>query len=64
MARPFTDDLREKFLSAYQAGNIMLKKLLAIFPVAGGWAAIPQALALISPETERNGFKHCGYALG
>ena len=26
--------------------------------------AIPQALALISPETARNCFKHCGYALG
>jgi len=30
MARPYTDDLLEKFLSAYEAGNIGLKKLLAI----------------------------------
>ena len=26
--------------------------------------ALPEALALISPETARNCFKHCGYALG
>jgi len=63
MARPYSDDLREKFLSAYEAGNIGLKKLAVTFQVSCGWAAIPQALASISPETARNCFKHCGYAL-
>jgi len=64
LARPYRDDLREKFFSAYEAGNIGPKKLAASFPVSGGWAAIPQALAFISPATARNCFKHCGYALG
>ena len=38
MARPYSDDLREKFLSAYEAGNTGLKKLAATFQVSLGWA--------------------------
>jgi len=38
MARPYSDDLREKFVSAYEAGNIGLEKLAATFQVSRGWA--------------------------
>jgi len=38
MARPYSDALREKFASAYEAGNIGLEKLAATFQVSRGWA--------------------------
>jgi len=65
MARSYSDDLREKFLSSYEAGSIGLEKLAATFQVSHGWAAaIPKALALIFSETATNCFEHTGYALG
>ncbi len=65
MVRSYSDDLRQKFLSSYEAGNIGLEKLAATFQVSRRWAAaIPRALALIFPETARNCFEHSGYALG
>jgi len=65
MARSYSDDLREKILSSYEAGNIGLEKLAATFQVSRGRAAaIPQALALIVSETARKCFEHSGYALG
>jgi transposase len=38
MARPYSDDLREKFLAAYEAGNVSLAKLAATFQVSRCWA--------------------------
>jgi len=41
MARAYSDDRREKFLSADEAGNIGLEKLTATFYGGRHWAAIP-----------------------
>ncbi len=38
MARPYSDDLREKFVSAYEAGDIGLEKLASTFQVSRAWA--------------------------
>ena len=38
MARPYSDDLRSKFVTAYETGNIGLKKLAATFQVSRAWA--------------------------
>jgi len=38
MAKPYGDDLRQKFLSAYDQGDISLRKLAALFHVSLGWA--------------------------
>jgi transposase len=38
MAKPYGDDLRRKFLSAYEQGDISLQKLAALFHVSLGWA--------------------------
>lgn len=39
MARPYSNDLRAKFLAAYEAGEVGLEKLAATFQVSLGWAA-------------------------
>jgi len=38
MASPYSDDLRAKFIAAYEAGNIGLEKLAATFQVSLAWA--------------------------
>ena len=38
MARAYSDDLRSKFLTAYETGNTGLKKLAATFQVSRAWA--------------------------
>ena len=38
MARPYSNDLRAKFLAAYEAGEVGLEKLAATFQVSRGWA--------------------------
>lgn len=38
MASPYSDDLRAKFLAAYEAGNVGLEKLAATFQVSRAWA--------------------------
>jgi len=38
MARPYSDELREKSPSTFKAGNIGLEELAAMFPVSLGWA--------------------------
>jgi len=56
--------IREKFLSADEARNIGLEKLPTTFKGGPDWAAIPQVLAPMSPETARICFKHCECSLG
>ena len=38
MARAYSNDLRAKFLAAYEAGGMGLEKLAATFQVSLGWA--------------------------
>jgi transposase len=38
MASPYSDDLREKFIAAYEAGNVGLEKLASTFQVSRAWA--------------------------
>ena len=38
MARAYSDDLRSKFVAAYEAGNTSLEKLAATFQVSRAWA--------------------------
>ena len=38
MAKPYSDDLRAKFLGAYEAGGVGLEKLAAVFQVSRAWA--------------------------
>ena len=38
MAIPYSDDLRAKFIAAYEAGNVRLKRLASTFQVSRAWA--------------------------
>ncbi len=38
MASPYSNDLRAKFLAAYESGDVGLAKLAATFQVSLGWA--------------------------
>jgi len=38
MASPYSDDLRAKFIAAYEAGNVGLEKLASTFQVSRAWA--------------------------
>lgn len=38
MASPYSDDLRAKFIAAYEAGNVGLEKLATTFQVSRAWA--------------------------
>lgn len=38
MARAYSDDLRAKFVAAYESGEVGLKKLAATFQVSRAWA--------------------------
>lgn len=38
MASPYSDDLRAKFIAAYEAGNVGLEKLATTFQVSRTWA--------------------------
>lgn len=38
MASPYSDDLRAKFIAAYESGNVGLEKLASIFQVSRAWA--------------------------
>jgi len=53
MATAFGDDLRRKFLSAYDAGSYSLEELAAIFMVSGGWAKKISAARTRTGRAER-----------
>ena len=38
MASPYSDDLRAKFIAAYEVGNVGLEKLASTFQVSRAWA--------------------------
>jgi transposase len=38
MASPYSDDLRAKFIAAYEAGSVGLEKLASTFQVSRAWA--------------------------
>lgn len=38
MARAYSNDLRAKFIAAYEAGNVGLEKLASTFQVSRAWA--------------------------
>ena len=38
MVSPYSDDLRSKFIAAYEAGHVGLEKLAATFQVSRAWA--------------------------
>jgi len=53
MAKPYGDDLRQKFLSAYDQGDISLRKLAALFHVSLGWAKKVSAARNRGGQAER-----------
>lgn len=53
MARPYSDDLRSKFIAAYEGGNIGLKELAATFQVSLGWAEKVWRAKRQTGQTER-----------
>jgi transposase len=53
MARPYADDLRRKFLAAYDQGEHSLASLAAIFQVGEGWARKISAYRTRSGRVER-----------
>ena len=53
MARPYADDLRRKFLAAYDQGGHSLASLAAIFQVSEGWAKKISAYRTRSGRVER-----------
>jgi transposase len=53
MAKPYGDDLRQKFLSAYDQGDISLQKLAALFHVSLGWAKKVSAARNRGGQAER-----------
>ena len=61
MARQYSDDLREKFVSAYEAGNIGLEKLAATFQVSRGWAERIWRAKRETCKTERPAGKPRGF---
>lgn len=57
MAKPYGDDLRRKFFSAYDQGDISLDKLAAFFHVSAGWAKKISAARTRSGQCERPCYK-------
>lgn len=53
MARPYSNDLRSKFVAAYEGGNIGLKKLAETFQVSLGWAEKVWRAKRETGQTER-----------
>jgi len=53
MARPYANDLRRKFLQAYEQGKGTLGELAEQFGVSGGWAKKISARRTRSGEIER-----------
>jgi transposase len=51
MARPYADDLRRKFLAAYDQGGHSLASLAGIFQVSEGWA---KKISAYRTRKERN----------
>jgi transposase len=61
MARPYSDDLREKFVSAYEAGDIGLEKLASTFKVSRAWAGRIWKAKRETGKTERPAGKPRGF---
>jgi transposase len=57
MATAFGDDLRRKFLSAYDAGSYSLEELAATFMVSVGWAKKISAARTRTGRTERPSYQ-------
>jgi len=57
MATAFGDDLRRKFLSAYDAGSYSLEELAAIFMVSEGWAKKISAARTRTGRAERPSYQ-------
>src|ERR1035437_2948132 len=57
MAKAYGDDLRRKFLSAYDQGDLSLEKLSAFFHVSAGWAKKISAARTRSGQCERPRFQ-------
>ena len=57
MAAAFEDDLRRKFLSAYDAGTNSLEALAAIFTVSVGWAKKISAARTRTGKAERTPYQ-------
>jgi transposase len=53
MARAYSDDLREKVLSAYASGKGTLRELAERFDVSYGWVAKMHAMELASGSRQR-----------
>jgi transposase len=53
MAKPYGDDLRQKFFSAYDQGDLSLEKLAVLFHVSTGWAKKISAARNRTGKTER-----------
>jgi len=61
MARPYSDDLRSKFVAAYEGGKVGLKKLAATFQVSLGWAEKVWRAKRETGQTERRPGKPRGF---
>jgi transposase len=57
MATAFENDLRRKFLSAYDAGSCSLEELAAIFMVSVGWAKKISAARTRTGRAERPSYQ-------
>jgi len=53
MAKPYGDDLRRKFLSAYDKGDLSLERLAVFFHVSAGWAKKISAARTRTGQCER-----------
>jgi transposase len=61
MARPYSDDLRSKFVAAYEGGNVGLKQLAATFQVSLGWAEKVWRTKRQTGQTERPAGRRRGF---
>src|ERR1035437_10237161 len=57
MAKAYGDDLRRKFLSAYDQGDLSLEKLAVFIHVSAGWAKKISAARTRSGQCERPRFQ-------
>jgi transposase len=57
MAAAFGDDLRRKFLSAYDEGGYTLEELAGVFMVSVGWAKMISAARTRSGRVERSSYQ-------
>jgi transposase len=57
MATAFGDDLRRKFLSAYDQGGYTLEELAEIFMVSAGWAKKISAQRTRTGQVERQPYQ-------